>query len=82
MSGGSVEAKSAFAFYLLIAAVLVALWFMLLPGVLPDEIRQAYLTYFNIVRALTIVIVGVFVLEGIASLITAKLKPLAEKFTL
>lgn len=66
-------------FYLLFAAALTVLWLLLFPGMLPREILNVYLSYFYIVRALTVVVAGFFIVEGIASLITRRLKHIGRE---
>jgi len=39
------------AYTLIIVFVVAVLWVFTIQGFLPEELRQAYLTYFNIVRA-------------------------------
>jgi small-conductance mechanosensitive channel len=63
----------------LAALVLVVLWILSIPAVLPEEIHKAYLTYFNIVRALTIIVLGALALELVASVITRRLKHLGRE---
>jgi len=45
---------------------------------LPEELRQTYLVYFNIVRAITAIMLGILVIELVASLITVRLKHLGR----
>ncbi|MEM2104068.1 MAG: mechanosensitive ion channel family protein [Candidatus Bathyarchaeia archaeon] len=67
-------------FYIFIIAVAVAvLWALTIPGLLPEQLRQTYLVYFNIVRAITVVMVGVLVTELIASIMTVKLKHIGRE---
>jgi small-conductance mechanosensitive channel len=47
--------------------------------VLPEEFHKAYLTYFNIIRALTVIVLGALALELAASVITRRLKHLGRE---
>jgi len=62
-------------------AVLTLLWILTLPAILPEDIREAYMNYFRIIRAITVIIVGVLALEVVASIITRRLGILAGKST-
>ena len=66
-------------YFLLAVLVLVVLWLLSMPAVLPEEFHKAYLTYFNIVRALTIIVLGALALELVASVITRRLKHLGRE---
>jgi hypothetical protein len=69
-------------YYLVLAvAVLTLLWILTLPAILPEDIREAYMNYFRIIRAITVIIVGVLALEVVASIITRRLGILAGKST-
>jgi len=61
-------------FCLLFAVALILLWLLLLPGIMPRELLNVYLSYFYIVRALTVVVDGFIIVEGVASLITRRLR--------
>jgi small-conductance mechanosensitive channel len=65
-------------YIVIIALVVVILWAFTIQGFLPEELRQAYLTYFTIVRAITAIMLGVLIIELVASLITVKLKHLGR----
>ncbi|MEM2631633.1 MAG: mechanosensitive ion channel family protein [Candidatus Bathyarchaeia archaeon] len=69
-------------YFLLAASVLIVLWVLSLPALLPEGIREAYLTYFTIVRALTIIVLGALALELVASIITRRLKHLGREIYL
>ncbi|MEM2466346.1 MAG: hypothetical protein QXZ47_03510, partial [Candidatus Bathyarchaeia archaeon] len=66
-------------YFLFAVAILVLLWILTIPAILPEEIRKAYLTYFNIIRAITIVVFGALALELVASVITRRLKHLGRE---
>ncbi|MEM3728283.1 MAG: mechanosensitive ion channel family protein, partial [Candidatus Bathyarchaeia archaeon] len=66
-------------YFLFAVAILVLLWILTIPAILPEEIRTAYLTYFNIIRAITIVVFGALALELIASVITRRLRHLGRE---
>ncbi|MEM3874082.1 MAG: mechanosensitive ion channel family protein [Candidatus Bathyarchaeia archaeon] len=66
-------------YFLFAVAILVLLWILTIPAILPEDIRKAYLTYFNIIRAITIVVFGALALELIASVITRRLKHLGRE---
>lgn len=59
--------------------VLAALWAPVLPGILPEEIRQTYLLYFAIIRAITVAVVGILSIQLLASTLTARLKHLGKE---
>lgn len=59
--------------------ILVVLWILSFPAVLPEEFREAYLNYFRIVRAFTIVVLGALVLELAASVITRRLRHIGRE---
>lgn len=64
----------------LIAIVgLAALWAPTLPGILPEEVRQTYLFYFAIIRAITVAIVGFLIIQLLTSALTVKLKHLGRE---
>ncbi len=65
-------------YILIIVFVMAVLWASTIQGFLPEELRQAYLTYFNIVRAITAIMLGVLIIEVVASLLTVKLKHLGR----
>lgn len=65
-------------YIVIIALVVVILWAFTIQGFLPEELRQAYLTYFTIVRAITAIMLGVLIIELVASLVTVKLKHLGR----
>jgi len=66
-------------YYLILAAAVVAvLWILTIPAILPEDIREVYLMYFRVVRALTVVIVGIFVLEVVASIISRRFRHLGR----
>ncbi|MEM2136747.1 MAG: mechanosensitive ion channel [Candidatus Methanomethylicia archaeon] len=65
---------------ILIAIILMfSLWALTIPGILPEEMRQTYLMYSNIIRALTTIIIGIIVIETIASLMMMKLRHLGRE---
>ncbi|MEM3760476.1 MAG: mechanosensitive ion channel family protein [Candidatus Bathyarchaeia archaeon] len=66
-------------YFLFAVAVLIVLWILTLPAILPENIRTAYLTYFNIIRAITIVVFGALALELVASVITRRLRHLGRE---
>ncbi|MEM2092748.1 MAG: mechanosensitive ion channel family protein [Candidatus Bathyarchaeia archaeon] len=66
-------------YFILAISILFALWMPTYTRILPDEIREAYLTYFNIIRALTIIVFGALFLELMASVITKRLKHLGKE---
>ncbi len=66
-------------YFLFATAILVVLWILTIPAILPENIRTAYLTYFNIIRAITIVVLGALALELVASAITRRLKHLGRE---
>ncbi|MBS7616240.1 mechanosensitive ion channel family protein [Candidatus Bathyarchaeota archaeon] len=68
--------------FLLAVVILTVLWIFTIPSVLPEEIRESYLNYFNIVRALTIIVFGALALEFVASFITRRLKHLGRELYL
>jgi len=55
------------------------LWILTIPAILPEDIREVYLMYFRVVRALTVVIVGIFVLEVVASIISRRFRHLGRE---
>jgi len=65
-------------YIVIIALVVVILWAFTIQGFLPEELRQAYLTYFTIVRAITAIMLGALIIELVASLITVRLKHLGR----
>ena len=67
-----------FIYVLLIAVVVALLWAFTIPGFLAEEWRQTYMVYFNIVRAITAIMLGILVIELTASLITVRLKHLGR----
>ncbi|MEM2455344.1 MAG: mechanosensitive ion channel family protein [Candidatus Bathyarchaeia archaeon] len=60
-------------------AGLAALWAPALPGILPEEMRQTYLFYFAIIRAITVAIVGFLIIQLLTSALTVKLKYLGRE---
>jgi small-conductance mechanosensitive channel len=66
-------------YLILAAAVVVVLWILTIPAILPEDIREVYLMYFRVVRALTVVIVGIFVLEVVASIISRRFRHLGRE---
>ncbi|MEM1564302.1 MAG: mechanosensitive ion channel family protein [Candidatus Bathyarchaeia archaeon] len=66
-------------YFMFAVVVLIMLWILTIPAILPEEIRAAYLTYFNIIRAITIVVFGALALELVASVITRRLKHLGRE---
>lgn len=66
-------------YFLFAVVILVVLWILTIPAILPEDIRTAYLTYFNIIRAITIVVFGALALELVASVITRRLKHLGRE---
>ena len=68
-----------FYYFVLAVAVLTVLWILTLPAILPEDIREAYMNYFRIVRALTVIIVGVLALEVVASVITRRFRHLGRE---
>ena len=57
---------------------MAVLWILTIPAILPEDIREVYLMYFRVVRALTVVIVGIFVLEVVASIISRRFRHLGR----
>ena len=68
-----------FYYFVLAVVVLTLLWILTFPAILPEDIREAYLTYFRILRALTVIIVGVLALEVVASVITRRFRHLGRE---
>jgi small conductance mechanosensitive channel len=68
-----------FYYFVLAVAVLTLLWILTLPAILPEDIREAYMNYFRIIRALTVIIVGVLALEVVASVITRRFRHLGKE---
>ena len=66
-------------YFILAVAVLTVLWVLTLPAILPEDIREAYMNYFRILRALTVIIVGVLALEVVASVITRRFRHLGRE---
>ena len=66
------------AYISIIVLVIIILWVLTIQGLLPEELRQTYLVYFNIVRAITAIMLGILVIELVASLITVRLKHLGR----
>lgn len=66
-------------YFIIAVSVLVVLWVLSFPALLPEGIREAYLTYFNIIRALTVIVLGALALELVASAITRRLKHLGRE---
>jgi small-conductance mechanosensitive channel len=66
-------------YLILVAAVVAVLWILTIPAILPEDIREVYLMYFRVVRALTVVIVGIFVLEVVASIISRRFRHLGRE---
>ncbi|MBS7608232.1 MAG: mechanosensitive ion channel family protein [Candidatus Bathyarchaeia archaeon] len=62
----------------IIVFVVAILWALTIQGLLPEELRQTYLVYFNIVRAITAIMLGILAIELVASLITVRLKHLGR----
>lgn len=58
---------------------MAVLWILTIPAILPEDIREVYLMYFRVVRALTVVIVGIFVLEVVASIISRRFRHLGRE---
>ena len=77
----SLKVPQRFYYFVLAVAVLTVLWILTLPAILPEDIHEAYMNYFRIIRAITVIIVGVLALEVVASIITRRLGILAGKFT-
>jgi len=77
--GCALKVSRRLVYFLLAVLVLVVLWLLSMPAVLPEEFHKAYLTYFNIVRALTIIVLGALALELVASVITRRLKHLGRE---
>jgi small conductance mechanosensitive channel len=67
-----------FIYILLIIIIVALLWALTIPGFLAEEWRQTYMVYFNIVRAITAIMLGILFIELIASLITVRLKHLGR----
>lgn len=65
--------------YIVIIVIVTLLWALTIPGFLPEELRQTYLIYFNIVRVITAIMLGTLVIEIVASFITARLKHLGRE---
>ena len=68
-----------FYYFVLAVVVLTLLWILTFPAILPEDIREAYMNYFRIVRALTVIIVGVLALEVVASVITRRFRHLGRE---
>ena len=68
-------------YFVLAVVILTLIWILTLPAILPEDIREAYMNYFRIIRAITVIIVGVLALEVVASIITRRLGILAGKST-
>ena len=66
-------------YFLLAISILVVLWILSRPAILPKEIYDAYISYFTIIRALTIIVLGALILELVASVITRRLKHLGRE---
>lgn len=66
------------AYVFIIVLVVAILWALTVRGVLPEELRQTYMLYFNIIRAITALLLGILSIEIVASFITAKLKHLGR----
>ncbi|MEM2412494.1 MAG: hypothetical protein QW447_02195, partial [Candidatus Bathyarchaeia archaeon] len=66
------------AYVSIIVLVVAVLWALTIQGLLPEEIRQTYLVYFNVVRAITAILLGILAIELVASLITVRLKHLGR----
>lgn len=64
---------------LVAAAGLIALWTPILPGLLPEELRQTYLTYFAIIRAITAAMVGFLAIQLITTTLTTRLRHLGRE---
>lgn len=65
---------------ILIAALAISsLWTLTVPGFLPEELRQIYLAYSNVIRALTIIMLGMIIIETIASVVMVKLRHLGRE---
>jgi len=75
----SLKVPQRFYYFVLAVAVLTVLWILTLPAILPEDIREAYINYFRIVRALTVIIVGVLALEVVASVITRRFRHLGRE---
>jgi small-conductance mechanosensitive channel len=75
----SLKVPQRFYYFVLAVAVLTVLWILTLPAILPEDIREAYMNYFRIVRALTVIIVGVLALEVVASVITRRFRHLGRE---
>jgi small-conductance mechanosensitive channel len=75
----SLKVPQRFYYFVLAVAVLTVLWILTLPAILPEDIREAYMNYFRIVRALTVIIVGVLALEVVASVITRRFRHLGSE---
>jgi small-conductance mechanosensitive channel len=66
-------------YFLLVILILVVLWILSRPAILPKEIYDAYISYFTIIRALTIIVLGALVLELVASIITRRLRHMGRE---
>ncbi|MCX8177032.1 MAG: mechanosensitive ion channel family protein [Candidatus Bathyarchaeota archaeon] len=66
-------------YFTFVISLLIVLWMFSYTRILPAELREAYLTYFSIVRALTIVVFGALFLELTASVVTKRLKHLGRE---
>lgn len=77
--GFALKATRRTLYFLIAVLILVTLWILSVPAVLPEELRKAYLTYFNIIRALTIIVLGALVLELVSSVIARRLKHLGRE---
>ncbi|MEM2452595.1 MAG: hypothetical protein QW481_06365, partial [Candidatus Methanomethylicia archaeon] len=64
---------------LIASLIILLLWIPTIPGIISEEIRQIYLTYSNIIRALTIIMIGMIIIETIASAIMMKLSYLGRE---
>lgn len=69
-------------YFLFATSILTILWILTIPAILPEDIRIAYLSYANIIRIITIIILGALTLELTASLITRRLKHLGREIYL
>ncbi|MEM2281885.1 MAG: mechanosensitive ion channel family protein [Candidatus Bathyarchaeia archaeon] len=78
VAGASLRRSWRVAYVSIIILAVAILWALTIQGLLPEELRQTYLVYFNIVRAITAILLGILAIELVASLITVRLKHLGR----
>ncbi len=79
LPGYNLKAPKRLYYFVVAISILVVLWILSRPAILPEEIYEAYISYFTIIRALTIVVLGALALELVASVITRRLKHLGRE---